>query len=263
MYRRANLFKIDDMDNTTNKLPPSLPVRLQFAADKSPVTYTLLGINVVIYLAQLGSLYLLGFDLPAELGLKVNELIAQGQLWRLFTPMFLHGSIIHIGFNMYALYVIGRGLERTYGHGRFLTLYILSGFAGNVVSMLFSPNPSLGSSTAIFGLLAAEGIFFFQNRKFYGDTAQKALVNIVSIALVNFIIGLSPGIDNWGHLGGFLGGLIFAWLGGPLLQVTPVYEEIPPYLRLADARQFQQVILAVLVVVLMFTIAAAGGIYIR
>ncbi len=99
------------------------------------------------------------------LGLKVNELIVQGQYWRLLTPMFLHGDILHLGFNMYALYIFGPSLERYFGHLRFITLFVLSGFAGNVLSFMFSAAPSLGSSTAIFGLLGAEGVFLYRNRQ--------------------------------------------------------------------------------------------------
>ena len=116
---------------------------------KPVVTYSLMAITIAVYGLQLATQYLLGTDLPAALGMKVNELIIQGQIWRLFTPMFLHASVLHIGFNMYALFVIGTGLERFYGRGRYLTLYLLSGFTGNVASFLFSVEPSLGASTAM------------------------------------------------------------------------------------------------------------------
>ena len=85
------------------------------------------------------------------LGAKVNELILAGQVWRLITPILLHASILHIGFNMYALFVIGPQLERFYGHGRFLLLYLIAGFTGNVLSFVLSPNPSLGASTSVLG----------------------------------------------------------------------------------------------------------------
>ncbi|TLM97699.1 rhomboid family intramembrane serine protease, partial [bacterium] len=126
---------------------------------KTPgVTYVILGVTIFVYLLQLLSQSLLGsnIDLPVILGAKVNSLILQGQLWRLITPILLHGSILHIGFNMYALFAIGPSLERAYGHWRFLTLYLLGAFAGNTLSFLFSPSTSVGASTAIFALVAAE-----------------------------------------------------------------------------------------------------------
>jgi hypothetical protein len=125
---------------------PAPPPRGQFSIDtfrQGPfVVYTLLGITFAVYLLQMASQFALGVDYPAAIGMKVNPQIVNGELWRLITPMFLHGSILHIGFNMYALYVLGPGLERHYGHWRFLGLYALSGFAGNVMSFLFSSAPS-------------------------------------------------------------------------------------------------------------------------
>lgn len=157
-----------------------------------------------------------GIDLAA-LGDKHNAGIIQGQYWRLFTPMWLHGSILHIVFNMYALVIFGSNLERFYGHFRYLLLYLLSGFAGNVVSFMMSPTDSLGSSTAIFGLIAAQGVFIYQNRALIRNS-RSLLINTITIAGINLVLGLSPGIDNWGHLGGLLGGLAFAWSAGPIWE---------------------------------------------
>jgi rhomboid protease GluP len=183
------------------------------------VTQSIMAITIAVFLLQLLTQYLTGIDIPESLGVKANELIAQGQVWRLLTPMLLHGSILHIGFNMYALYAIGPGLERYYGRYRYLTLYILSGFTGNVLSFLITSAPSLGASTAIFGLLGAEGVLLYQNRQIFGPMAQRSLINVVMIAVVNLLIGLQPGIDNWGHIGGLIGGSLFAWLAGPHFRV--------------------------------------------
>ncbi|NMB90049.1 MAG: rhomboid family intramembrane serine protease, partial [Chloroflexi bacterium] len=143
------------------------------------------------------------------------------QVWRLITPILLHGSLIHIGFNMYALYVIGPGLERYYNSRRFLLLYLIGGFAGNVFSFLFSTSASLGASTAIFALIAAQGIFILKNRFLFGKNATSMLINVGVIVLINLALGLSPGIDNWGHMGGLVGGLIFAWFAGPIYKIQP------------------------------------------
>jgi rhomboid protease GluP len=183
------------------------------------VTQVILVLTVAVYLLQMLTQYLTGIDYPAALGVKANDLIVQGQLWRLFTPMLLHGSILHIGFNMYALYAIGPGLERYYGRGRYLALYILAGFTGNVASFLISPESSLGASTAIFGLIGAEGVLLYQNRQIFGPAAKRLLTNVIVIAVVNLLISLSPGIDLWGHVGGLVGGSLFAWLAGPRFRV--------------------------------------------
>ncbi len=244
--------------------PPQPPPASRRVAVSAPtgrpyVTYTLLVINILLFLLQSAGDALYGFDLVASMGMKVNELILQGEFWRLFTPVFLHGSILHLGFNMYALFIFGPGLERYYRHGRFLLLFFLGGFAGNVFSFIFSTSNSLGSSTAIFGLLAAEGVFLYQNQKVFGGVARRALNNIIMIAVINLIIGLSPGIDNWGHMGGLLGGAIFAFLGGPILEV----KGIAPDLQLVDTRESSVVIRAALVDIVIFSSLAIGTIFLR
>jgi rhomboid protease GluP len=213
-------------------------VKISLPANRASVTHAILGITIFIYLLQFASQSLSpnGYDYPALLGMKINELILAGEIWRLFTPMLLHASIPHILFNMYALYAFGVGLERYYGHRRFLILYILGGFAGNVCSFLFSNEPSLGASTAIFGLVAAEAIFIFRNRFFFGKRAGPMLLNTLFIVVINLILGLSPGIDNWGHLGGLIGGLAFAWFAGPIFKVDNSSFE----LIIADERNVAQ-----------------------
>jgi rhomboid protease GluP len=211
-------------------------VSIQFATRTPLVTWILIGLCVLIYAVQYGTLSLLGYDLPATLGAKVNDLIIQGQLWRLVTPIFLHGSLIHIGFNMYALFVIGPGLEQHYGHWKYLLLFMLAGVAGNLVSFWMSPADSYGASTSIFGLVAAEGVFVFQNRFMFGGRTRSILTNLFIIVAVNLVLGLSPGIDNWGHLGGLMGGLAFSWLGGPIYHVTGMM----PDLHLINSRSTNQ-----------------------
>ncbi len=227
--------------------PPPTQIALPTAPPR--VTYTIMGITIAVYLLQMASQFFYnGADYPAYYGMKINEAILAGQLWRLITPLLLHGSLMHIGFNMYALLAIGAGMESRMGHARFLLLYLAGGFAGNVFSFFFTDANSLGASTAIFGLLAAEGIFLYLNKKLFGQRAQKALSNIVMVAAVNLMIGLSPGIDNWGHIGGLLGGLIFAWFGGPRWEVEGLY----PLLHITDRRDMRDAITAALIVFAIF-----------
>jgi len=235
------------------------PVVVRSAGGAPRGTYTLLGVTLFVFFLQMASNFLSGVDYPAELGVKDNGLIVQGELWRLLTPMFLHSTrtILHVAFNMYALYIFGPGLERHFGSARFLALYLLSGFSGNVISFLFTAAPSLGSSTAIFGLLGAQGAFLYQNRELFGQNARRALVNIITIAGVNLFIGLSPGIDNWGHIGGLVGGSLFSWFGGPLLHLDGVY----PLVTLTDGRESGDVIRVGLAVGLLFAALAALKIF--
>jgi rhomboid protease GluP len=230
--------------------PRMVPIRMP--TGKPYVTYTILALTLLMYalqelnrigiarepflaLANLmfgaqGTRDLLaggwGTDLPILVGGKINELIIEGQLWRLLTPALLHASLIHVGANMYALFIIGPRLERFYGHSRFLGLYLLGALGGNVLSFLLTPNLSIGASTAIFGLFAAEGVLAFQNREVFGQQARAMVTNILYLLAINLFIGLSvPAVDNWGHLGGLVAGLLFAWFAGPRLEVTYNYPE--------------------------------------
>jgi rhomboid protease GluP len=223
---------------------------------KPYATYTLLGVTTFIYILQLAGQYLLNSDVVANFGIKVDNLIRLGQIWRLVTPVFLHASILHIAFNMYALFIFGRGIETRYGHGRFLLLYFLSGYAGNVMSFLLTINPSLGASTAIFGLIAAEGVFIIQNRSLLGNRVNRSLMNLLYIAGVNLLIGFTTtGVDNWGHIGGLLGGFIFAWFGGPRWKLEGFY----PSMKLIDEREGRGALAGTVSVLLFFIPLAALG----
>ena len=219
------------------------------------VTYTLIVITVIFYLLQMISEYILGTDIFIVYGARYNEAIQAGELWRFITPALLHGSVPHILFNMYALFSFGTGLERHFGHGRFFLLYILGAYTGNVFSFLFSGGYSVGASTAIFGLLGAEAVFLFQNRQLFSGQFGRAIQNVIFIAVINLLLGLQPGIDNWGHVGGLLGGLMFTWFAGPVWRI----EGIPPALRLVDQRSTREVIVGTATVILIFSALAMWG----
>lgn len=228
---------------------PRQPRRVQGPQLDPLVTYTLMGLSIAFFILQIATQYLVNQDIPAAYGVKANRLIQSGQYWRLLTPMLLHGSIIHLGFNMYALYILGRRLERYFGHRRFLALYVISGFCGNIFSFLLTEAPSLGSSTAIFGILGAEGVFLYQQRELLGDRFRRALGQIVQVAVINLVIGLSPGIDNWGHIGGLIGGITFTWFAGPSFEV----EGLAPFLELKDSRSSGSVVTVFLVMALVLS----------
>ncbi len=241
--------------------PRPQAVRVAVPGVKPIVTYSILVFTAGVYLLQQAGGFLIGLDVVTALGMKVNDLIRLGALWRLITPVFLHDTslpygLLHIGFNMYALHIFGRGLESRFGHGRFFLLYFLSAFAGNVFSFLFTPQPSLGASTAVFGLLAAEAVFLLQNRRVLGAQVNRPLGNLLTMAAVNLFIGFTgSGVDNFGHIGGLLGGLIFAWFGGPRWKMEGIY----PSLRLVDEREGHGAVIGAAVVLLVFIPLAALG----
>ena len=190
---------------------------------KPIVTYTLIGLTAVVYLIQAVTKARYGVDLPMAYGAKVSPYITYyHQYWRLITPVFIHGSITHILFNMYALFTLGPSLEHYYGHWDFLRFYLICGFAGNVLSHVAATKTiSVGASTALFGLVAAQAMFLWKNRRILRNY-KRALQNIGFVLIVNLMLGLGGGIDNWGHLGGLLGGLLLSYLIGP--EIIFVYD---------------------------------------
>lgn len=231
-------------------------VIIQPRNEKAWVTYAIIGVTVFIYLLQMLSQYLFRGDYPAAVGMKINEYIMAGQVWRLFTPVLLHGSILHIGFNMLFLYRIGPGLEREYGSGRFFALYLATAFTGNVLSFIFTRSPSLGASTAIFGLVTAQAVLIYRNQRLFHNP-RGALNNIIMTIVINLALGMSPGIDNFGHLGGLLGGLAISWFAGPLLALR---QELDGY-HIYDKQPSQRFAIVVCAAVLIFALLAAGKMF--
>lgn len=186
------------------------------------MTWLIIAINVIVWLLMELNGGSDNSDTLIAFGAKVNELIDQGQVWRLLTAMFLHIGIIHLTVNQYSLYAVGTLLERFMGATRFAILYVLAGLCGSLASYWFSPNAiSAGASGAIFGLLGALGIFFLLHRRLFGPAGNRMLANIVAVAAINLVLGASfAGIDNFAHVGGLLGGVAL----GALL--TPRYEII-------------------------------------
>ncbi|NLY88453.1 MAG: rhomboid family intramembrane serine protease [Firmicutes bacterium] len=141
-----------------------------------------------------------------RMGAKYNPRIWMGEYWRLLTPLFLHAGFAHFLINSFALYQLGRVVERLFGKVRFVFLYFLSGLLGSALGTIFRPEIiSVGASGALFGLLGA--LIYFSLRK--PATARRFFGSSLWVVLgINLLLGfIIPGIDYLGHLGGFLGGL--------------------------------------------------------
>ena len=171
----------------------------------APVVTTLLGINVVMFLCQQ---LISGFT--GEL-LMVPQLIEGGQYWRLITPVFLHANFLHIFMNSYVLYSLGPNVEQAFGSVRFTVMYLAAGFLGNVVSFVIPPdNPSLGASGAVFGMAGVLLVYLYRRRR--SAFIKAYLNNIIFFIVANLVFGfLFPGIDNWAHIGGLLGGVVLGF----------------------------------------------------
>lgn len=170
-------------------------------AEKTPVTYGLLGALVVIYLGQLLSGGLVTDWLLYWPPLTLSE------PWRMFTSLFVHSerSLFHIVFNGYSLWVLGTLLERLIGSGRFLALFLTSGLGGSLaVLWLASGSAVIGASGAIFGLFGALLVI----QRSFGVSNPQLLI----VLLINLVMGfLVPGISWQAHIGGLLTGLAIAW----------------------------------------------------
>ena len=184
------------------------------------VTRVLIGINLAVYALNLaqgstlwdmrgriffeGALFIRLRD--AATGLFIPGGLADGEWWRLITSAFLHGNVLHIATNMFALWVVGAVIEEAIGRGRFLALYLVSGLSGSAGALLFDPDKiTVGASGAIFGILGAAAVLEYQRSHVLGGQA-------VGLILVNLIITFAfPGIISvGGHLGGLAGGALGA-----------------------------------------------------
>lgn len=201
-----------------HRLPPLRP---QFFIPVAPPFWgrVLLVINLLVFVAMIlyGGLVLGDWDgttnsyVLTTFGMKVNELVAAGETWRLFTAMFLHIGALHLLSNLYALYVLGPMVEGYYGHARFLAIYLVGGLTGSVASYAFSAASSAGASGAIFALIGATTVYFLRYRDNFGERGRIIIQNMFLVIAVNLLFGLSvPFIDNWGHMGGLVGGALVA-----------------------------------------------------
>ena len=138
-------------------------------------------------------------------GANYGPLLQQGQIWRLVTHMFLHGSIMHLVINMYSLYILGHQVETLLGKIKFLVIYLVSGICGGLLSGLLNANPSVGASGAIFGLMGAMLYFCYHYRTHLGEALKRQILPVI---ILNLGIGfLSTGIDNFAHIGGLIAGI--------------------------------------------------------
>ena len=176
-----------------------------FKSDFPMITYILIAINVILFIIPL---------LFGEYNSLINNfcvdasLIRSGQYYRILTGIFLHGSILHLLFNCYALFVRGSQVENFMGKFKYLIIYLFSGICGSIFSMIFSSYPSIGASGAIFGLMGALVYFGYHYRVYLGNVVKSQIIPLI---LLNLCIGfLSSGIDNFAHIGGLIGGSLIS-----------------------------------------------------
>jgi membrane associated rhomboid family serine protease len=188
-----------------------------YATYQAWVTWAIVAINVIVFVLD-GALGGGGFSLTGsnggpltEAGAVYGPAVAAGEWWRLITGAFLHLNLLHIGFNMYALWLFGPIMEQMYGHIEYAVIYLLCALGGNVLTILLAPNvPALGASGAIFGLFGLAFIVSRRRHLLLAPQARAMLSQVGTLLVLNLIITFTlPGISWTGHVGGLLvGGVI-------------------------------------------------------
>ena len=138
-------------------------------------------------------------------GCNYGPLVKEGEIWRLVTHIFLHGSLMHILLNMYSLFILGNQIETLLGKVKFFVIFMVSGICGGLLSAVLNDVASVGASGAIFGLMGAMLCFGYHYRTYLGDALKRQILPVI---ILNLVIGfMSTGIDNFAHIGGLIGGI--------------------------------------------------------
>lgn len=181
------------------------------------VTWGIVAIVIAVFLVDGALSGGSGFSLTGgggplfEAGAVYGPFVAQGEWWRLITGAFLHLGLLHIAFNMYALWLFGPIMEQMYGHLEYAAIYLLCALGGNVLTILAAPRvPAVGASGAIFGLFGLAFIVSRRRHLLLGPQARAMLSRVGTLLVLNLIITFSVPFISWtAHVGGLLvGGLI-------------------------------------------------------
>lgn len=224
---------------------PSLYDRLRARQPRVPVTVLLIVANLLIFGLMLGAGAALwhGGQNSVQLawGANFGPATQDGQWWRLGSALFLHFGVLHLGMNLWALWDGGQLVERAYGSARFTAIYLASGLAGNLLSLVTQGNQAVsgGASGAIFGIYGALLVFLWRERQALPASEFRWLFRAASLfTLVSIGLGLFvPGIDNSAHIGGLISGALLASLCGwqalmPVEGQSATVASSPPALRL-------------------------------
>jgi len=200
--------------NTTDSIYERAVVnrpRLEARGDGTSLsTFILIIVNMMIH-ASITFSGASGFNLAIEMGALIPWLVTEtGQYYRLFTSMFLHVNFMHLINNCFSLYIFGTRAEKYYGGFKFILIYILSGIFGGIVSVIFVPNPTVGASGAVFGLLGAVLALTVKSK---ADAEGLNYPIMLVLAGTSLSLGfMRPEINNHAHIGGLVTGFVLGFL---------------------------------------------------
>ncbi len=193
---------------------------------KTPVTVALLVVNFALWVGLEATGGSQNTENLLRFGAKFGPYFAMGEWWRAIFPVFLHIGFFHLMANSFGLLIFGSLVERIFGSLTFAAAYLIAGVLGNLFSywadleIYNSTIVGAGASGAVFGILGAYGIYLLLNRETLGTMGRQALTSVAVIVVINFIFGLTvSGIDNLAHLGGLLGGGMFAAMVAPVQRI--------------------------------------------
>lgn len=207
--------QVTESDEDADTQPPPALIR----PGPPIVSYALIGVNVAVFFVGMFLADRAGisatkyFDdgrgpLLVDGSLLPERVLRNGEWWRIITYAFLHGGLIHIALNMYALYVLGPLLESLWGSSRLLLLYMVAAVTGGCV-VIWTDRAAVGASGAISGMLTSLGVWVMLNREHLppalaSGLARMVLINLVILAFMSTL----PGVSWEGHLGGAVGGAL-------------------------------------------------------
>ena len=177
------------------------------------ISIVLILANVIIFGWEIFTDALSSRNSIIESGALYRENVLAGELWRLVTAMFLHSGLDHLIGNCLVLYILGIAGEHAFGRSRMLVIYFIAGLSGAILSVAVQPGPSVGASGAIFGVMGSVITFFYQHHNQLVMRDNRVGLVLLLWALYQIVTGfITPYIDNFAHIGGFIGGVLVASL---------------------------------------------------
>lgn len=214
-------------------LPPPQPTRVgvTIPIEQPLVLYGIIASLIIIFFIQLAMRQTATITNPYPLeewgSLSYENILYQGEYYRLFTALFLHLTPAHFFFNALALWMVGQTINRMFGNARFLAIYLIGGVFGNLLEFYITRGIALGASGSVFGVFGAELVLLYVNRERFAERGKQELRSLLFWLGLNVLLNVYALIDPqtirlgvFAHLGGFIGGSALAWFIAPRYAIV-------------------------------------------